>query len=838
MSQIIYPITHLPPVIDIGKQTEKGVTRIGFDVHEWLDDWPGMKFSVQPTRPGETESYFAASEMVGSVVFWLVGAVDTEKPGSGTVEVLGVTEDERKLSFMCRTSIANTNTATVAEVPEPNQPWVDQVIMAGETAKADAKNAAHSAQEAVQAASDAGQYSANADKQAASAAKSAASAGEAMLAAAQSAEAAEKAKQTAISNADDAEKSAQAADKSASDAAASADAAAKSAAAIPGTSAPFQQLVTDMDGVVKWEERLAYKINLMERTTYLPSDEWTYSDEGYAVGMSEWAATVQEGVDYVVEYNGATYTCKAASDGVVIVLGGNGYPFELIYNPPSLPMIFPTDGSMPSSVEVYKDEVVEHKKTIDPELLPEGIGGGAGLPETADPLKQLVTDEGGKVAWEDRLAYKYTSTQKGYINVYQDVEMVNQDGQYMLLSPPASSPVAGETYTIIIGGNEYTSKCVGFSALADGQEAYVFGNTAIMGDDSPFENPVPGATYLLMLMPGGSDGYYGMVVSADPVDTPVLTIRSTEEVETTTTNIKKVDKELLDVPTPDMKAGVGEDGYIANRPCWVYEMPKDKFYNGPGIVWDGVIEGKEALYMTFNGDTQLVGYKVCPVPMTEHTFYNKLAAWSRSYQYNADGTDAGHKIIATMERVTNGLTAIKQNTGNVLYYSFDADATGGSLAEFSGGGTGVYITPEYAAVAPHIVWATGYITKPLDVGMLPPAETVAGNQTVYYWRWNPSSNSWQAVAIDQLKADFGFVDVVATADGATITAMSMSFDEVNAAVQAGKNVRLKVGAGWMHCSHSTGNEVEFYTIMGTMLYRVIYRKDGTATVHQHALVAD
>lgn len=24
MSQIIYPITHLPPVIDIGKQTEKG----------------------------------------------------------------------------------------------------------------------------------------------------------------------------------------------------------------------------------------------------------------------------------------------------------------------------------------------------------------------------------------------------------------------------------------------------------------------------------------------------------------------------------------------------------------------------------------------------------------------------------------------------------------------------------------------------------------------------------------------------------------------------------------------------------------------------------------------
>lgn len=106
----------------------------------------------------------------------------------------------------------------------------------------------------------------------------------------------------------------------------------------------------------------------------------------------------------------------------------------------------------------------------------------------------------------------------------------------------------------------------------------------------------------------------------------------------------------------------------------------------------------------------------------------------------------------------------------------------------------------------------------------------------WYLRWD--GFTWTAADIDQLKADFSFVDVVATLEGTTITAMSMSFDEVNAAVQAGKTVRLKVGAGWMHCSHSTGNEVEFYTITGTMLYRVIYSKDGTATVHQHALVAD
>ena len=176
MSQIIYPINHLPPVIDIGKQTEQGVRRIGFDMHEWLDDWPGMQFSVRPVRPGETECYIAATEQVGDVLYWLIGAVDTEKAGSGMLEVLGVTEDERKLSAMCRTSITNTNTVATGEIPEPDRPWVDQVILAGETAKADAKDARQAAQEASQAASDAGGYSANADAKAAAAANSEAAA--------------------------------------------------------------------------------------------------------------------------------------------------------------------------------------------------------------------------------------------------------------------------------------------------------------------------------------------------------------------------------------------------------------------------------------------------------------------------------------------------------------------------------------------------------------------------------------------------------------------------------------------------------------------------------------
>lgn len=371
-------------------------------------------------------------------------------------------------------------------------------------------------------------------------------------------------------------------------------------------------------------------------------------------------------------------------------------------------------------------------------------------PKTEDPHMQIVTDKDGNTAWVERLAWKEVTTEKGYAYVYQDAEMTAEDGQYLLPTQPVASPVAGETYTIVIDGTEYTSKCVDASVLTDGLESYVFGNTAAMGDNLPIENPDPDAKYIIVLMPGGPDGFYGVLMFDGSVYSPALTIRSTEEVETTTTNIKKVDRELLDVPTPDMEAGVGEDGYIANRPCWVYETPEGR------IRWDGVTEGKETLYWTFNGETSFLGYKVCPVAMNLHTFVNRLNSYTYTYPNNEDGSSAGTKrIIDTMEYVTNGLYAIKQyKTGKVLYYSFDADATEGSLATFSGS-TGIYITPEFAAEvdAPCIDWIVGNIYEPLRKELLPPATTSSTDTNVYYWRWKPSSNSWQAVTIDQLKTD-------------------------------------------------------------------------------------
>lgn len=472
MSQIIYPITHLPPVIDIGKQTEKGVTRIGFDVHEWLDDWPGMAFSVQPTRPGETESYFAASEMVGSVVFWLVGAVDTEKPGSGTVEVLGVTEDERKLSFMCRTSIANTNTATVAEIPEPNKPWIDQVIIAGETAKKEAKSAAASAEIA-------GQNSANAHAQAESAEKHAQAAKQSETAAAISAsEAAKSVKDMFI---------------------------VKAANSINGVNQPADKTQAEIRAALD-----AGKVCLLMNT----NSNRVYTYYGFLDGARVFKVTERSSYDSQLY----SYVAEVLKDGTV----------RFYSNPVAAPnpKYLRFTGAVKASYYGGEEVTVE---------IPSGS-----LPETADPLKQLVTDESGKAVWEDRLAYKTTAE---IVNLAPtELTAGDDDGDgtnesFSLLSPWAVDIEAGKTYDVTYNGTKYACPALAFDQ--EGLTGCLLGNGNLAGVDGGN----PDAPFAMVCLPNSMQAIdwniFGMLKPQDGATAVTLSVSSVG------TTYKTIDPEYL-----------------------------------------------------------------------------------------------------------------------------------------------------------------------------------------------------------------------------------------------------------------------------------------------------
>lgn len=128
----VYPIDTLQHVamIHIGRQTEAGVERIGFDCSAWLARWPGMELSVWPTAPGADTAYEAQTHMDGNIIVWDVSGSDTITPGNGHVEVLGMVDGRRKLSARVQTMVIASGLAATSDPPESQQPWFERAMQA------------------------------------------------------------------------------------------------------------------------------------------------------------------------------------------------------------------------------------------------------------------------------------------------------------------------------------------------------------------------------------------------------------------------------------------------------------------------------------------------------------------------------------------------------------------------------------------------------------------------------------------------------------------------------------------------------------------------------------
>lgn len=155
MNKQQYEVNNLPTQIVIGHQTETGVTSIYFDCTSWLASWPDLVLGVWVTQPGGTAAYPAATHMEGDVLVWDVTDSDTAVPGTGTMEIVGITTGKKKLSAIAKTKIMPTTTGTTTTPPEGEKAWVDAVIQAAgdaETSKSQAatyaQNAAASAEKA------------------------------------------------------------------------------------------------------------------------------------------------------------------------------------------------------------------------------------------------------------------------------------------------------------------------------------------------------------------------------------------------------------------------------------------------------------------------------------------------------------------------------------------------------------------------------------------------------------------------------------------------------------------------------------------------------------------
>ena len=139
---MIYPINRMPKEIPIGIQTEEGVCIVAIDCSPWVEQWPGMVCSAMHTRPGEDTAYPVTCEWDGHILRWVVSRADTEIPGQGIVEIIGLADGKRKLSGKTHTKIAETSVLAPGEAPEPIRPFVDQVLDAAARAEQAAEDAA------------------------------------------------------------------------------------------------------------------------------------------------------------------------------------------------------------------------------------------------------------------------------------------------------------------------------------------------------------------------------------------------------------------------------------------------------------------------------------------------------------------------------------------------------------------------------------------------------------------------------------------------------------------------------------------------------------------------
>lgn len=148
MNKQQYEVNNLPTQIVIGHQTETGVTSIYFDCTSWLASWPDLVLGVWVTQPGGTAAYPAATHMEGDVLVWDVTDSDTDVPGTGTMEIVGIASGKKKLSAITKTLIQRTTTGTATEPPEGAKAWVDSVMQAANDAETSKSQAATYAQNA------------------------------------------------------------------------------------------------------------------------------------------------------------------------------------------------------------------------------------------------------------------------------------------------------------------------------------------------------------------------------------------------------------------------------------------------------------------------------------------------------------------------------------------------------------------------------------------------------------------------------------------------------------------------------------------------------------------
>lgn len=168
------------------------------------------------------------------------------------------------------------------------------------------------------------------------------------------------------------------------------------------------------------------------------------------------------------------------------------------------------------------DKILVNSNGLATQIAAEKVGGG-GLPTGGAAHQQLVTDKDGNAKWEDRPFY--SEPMQGEV-LPPGTELMGggEEGQFALLTPPTTMPVAGVNHTVVYNGTSYDCAAVEYSE-DDGEGNIVpmgvfLGNTGLLSGEPDPTGPLFG----LLIAYTPDQGVYGVGIALDGSETFTISV--------------------------------------------------------------------------------------------------------------------------------------------------------------------------------------------------------------------------------------------------------------------------------------------------------------------------
>lgn len=129
-------------ILPLGRRGENCARRIVFDISAWRKSFGRGTAQLLCRRPGDETPYPAPLEQEGGKAFWTVTATETARAEAyGQCQLQYVVGDAVVKTRTYQTWVAGSLAPEEEAVPQPQQGWVEQVLLAGAQALSGAEDA-------------------------------------------------------------------------------------------------------------------------------------------------------------------------------------------------------------------------------------------------------------------------------------------------------------------------------------------------------------------------------------------------------------------------------------------------------------------------------------------------------------------------------------------------------------------------------------------------------------------------------------------------------------------------------------------------------------------------